>query len=117
MRRPWPTAIGGLLCAVALVAQVAAAEGRAARRARKPADGKPAAECQKNEDCVLVTDGCCGCHEGGKQRAIPGRAKAAYEKKRKSICRDTACPALMSDDPSCLAGEAVCKEGTCKLRS
>ena len=68
-------------------------------------------------DCVLVTDGCCGCNEGGKQRAIPARARDGYEKKRKAVCRKTMCPALMSEDPTCLAPHAVCKAGTCGLGS
>lgn len=83
---------------------------------RAPGKGAAApAECRKNDECVLVTDGCCGCHEGGKQRAIPARAREAYERKRKSICKGTVCPALMSDDPSCLAAGAACKEGKCAL--
>jgi hypothetical protein len=74
----------------------------------------PAAECQADTDCVLVTDGCCGCNEGGKQRAIPKRARDAYEKKRKAICKNNMCPQLMSEDATCV-GRAVCKEKTCAL--
>jgi hypothetical protein len=85
-----------------------------------PAAGKPkraapdTAECHADTDCVLVTDGCCGCNEGGKQRAVPVKARDAYEKKRKSICKQTMCPQLMSEDQSCV-GHAVCKEKTCAL--
>ena len=84
-----------------------------------PAQGKPKkaaemAECQEDTDCVLVTDGCCGCNEGGKQRAIPKKARDGYEKKRQGICKKTMCPQLMSEDQSC-EGRAVCKEKTCAL--
>ena len=67
------------------------------------------AECQVDEDCVLVTDGCCGCNEGGKQRAVPRKAREGYEKKRQALCKKTMCPQLMSEDTSCV-GHAVCKE-------
>jgi hypothetical protein len=80
-------------------------------KAKKAADS---GECQADTDCVLVTDGCCGCNEGGKQRAIPKKARENYEKKRQSICRKTMCPQLMSEDQSCV-GRAVCKEKTCAL--
>lgn len=100
---------------IVLVAGVAAcviagssAEGKGKKA---PAD---TAECQADTDCVLVTDGCCGCNEGGKQRAIPKRAKDNYEKKRGSICKGTMCPQLMSEDQSC-EGRAVCKEKKCAL--
>jgi hypothetical protein len=75
----------------------------------------PAPECQTDGDCVLVADGCCGCNEGGKQRGIPARARDGYEKKRKTACRSSACPALMSEDASCLTGHAVCQTGKCGL--
>jgi hypothetical protein len=83
----------------------------------KPKPKAADAECKTNADCTLVTDGCCSCTEGGKQRAIPARAKDGYEKKRKAICRKTLCPQLMSEDPTCVSGHAVCKEGTCGLGS
>jgi hypothetical protein len=91
--------------------------GETGRKAGQGARGPAAAECRKDADCVLVADGCCGCHEGGKQRAIPSRARAAHEKKRQGSCRETVCPAVMSQDPSCSAAAAVCKEGMCKLAS
>jgi hypothetical protein len=72
------------------------------------------AECHEDTECVLVTDGCCGCSEGGKQRAIPKKAREAYEKKRQGICKKSMCPQLMSEDQSCVA-RAVCKEKTCAL--
>jgi hypothetical protein len=74
----------------------------------------PVAECADDTDCILVTDGCCGCHEGGKQRALPRKAREAYEKKRQAICKKTMCPQLMSEDQSCL-GHAVCKEKVCAV--
>src|SRR5256885_481047 len=80
-------------------------------QARKAAN---TAECHEDTDCVLVTDGCCGCSTGGKQRAIPKKARDNYEKKRQSICKKTMCPQLMSEDQTCV-GHAVCKEKTCAL--
>jgi hypothetical protein len=85
-----------------------------------PAHGRPkkappdTAECHEDTDCMLVPEGCCGCNEGGKQRAIPRKARDGYEKKRQVICKKTMCPQLMSEDPSCV-GRAVCKEKTCAV--
>jgi hypothetical protein len=100
---------------VVLVAGVAAClvAGSPAQGKDKKAAPDPA-ECQSDTDCVLVTDGCCGCNEGGKQRAIPRRARDKYEKKRQSICKKTMCPQLMSEDQTCVS-RAVCKEKTCAL--
>jgi hypothetical protein len=128
MRSWWAGGLGlVVLCAVVMTgpaalsgpdaAAPAAAPGKAKTKRRAPAGGGDELACKAASDCVLVTDGCCGCNEGGKQRAIPARAREAYEKKRKALCRSTMCPALMSEDPSCLSGQAVCKEGKCALGS
>jgi hypothetical protein len=79
---------------------------------------KPAAaavSCRKDSDCVLVADDCCPCTAGGKQRAIPAKDRAAYERTRSEKCAETMCTAAMSTDPSCSATKAVCKAGTCSL--
>lgn len=104
----------GTVCVAALFAFLLGATALAGR----PSDKRvtPAA-CSRNADCVLVTDGCCGCTEGGKQRAIPAKARDAYEKKRRALCRGTICPQLMSEHVTCTASEAVCKEGQCALGS
>ena len=97
-----------LVAAGACLAAGVPAQGKG----KKPID---TAECHEDTDCVLVTDGCCGCNEGGKQRAIPKKARDGYEKKRQGICKKTMCPQLMSEDQSCV-GRAVCKEKTCALQ-
>ena len=88
-----------------------------AKPRRAPAKAAAAALCKVDGDCVLVVDGCCGCTEGGKQRAVPAAARTAYENRRKAMCRQTMCPALMSEDPSCVASRAVCKGGACAVGS
>jgi hypothetical protein len=101
-----------LVVLVVGVAACLAVGGPAEGKAKKAAPDT--AECKTDEDCVLVTDGCCGCHEAGKQRAIPKRARDNYEKKRQSICKKTMCPQLMSEDATC-ESRAVCKEKVCAL--
>ena len=71
-------------------------------------------DCKTDKDCVLVTDDCCPCSEGGKQRAIPKKQKDAYEKDRKKRCADTACTEQVSTDPSC-SQKAFCGAGICEL--
>ncbi len=107
-------AVALTLCLGALLGWRDPAFARQPRTKAKPAEAVPTA-CQADADCALVVEGCCGCNEGGKQRAIVAKAKAGYEKKRKAMCRQTACPQLMSEDASCVAGHAVCKDGACTL--
>lgn len=71
-------------------------------------------DCKTDKDCVLVTDDCCACSQGGKQRAIPKKQKDAYEKERKKRCADTACTEVVSDDPSC-SQQPFCGAGICEL--
>jgi hypothetical protein len=71
--------------------------------------------CRTDSDCVLVPADCCGCNKGGKQRAIPRKNKATYQRAQQSRCKDTLCPEVMSQDPSCSARTAVCREQTCTL--
>lgn len=93
----------------ALTAPAFAGDGTSTKAPRTPR-----VECKADKDCVTVPDGCCGCEAGGKQRAIPVRARKADEKDRAAKCKETMCAAVMSQDPSCTA-TAVCKEGTCAL--
>jgi len=83
-----------------------------ARSAAAKGDG---AACKVDADCVLVPDDCCGCRAGGKQKALPKKDLAAYERSRQARCTAIMCPALMSLDPTCSARSAVCKEGKCTL--
>ena len=72
--------------------------------------------CKADSDCALVAADCCGCKGGGKQKAIPAREKASYERKRQARCADTLCTTVMSRDSSCAeTAAAVCKEGQCSL--
>jgi hypothetical protein len=100
-----------LVVAVALVVGAPRSGGAGGAKKAKPA---AAAECETDSDCVLITDGCCGCNEGGKQKAVPKRDSEKLEKKRKSSCKQTMCTMVISQDASCSA-RAVCKERTCAL--
>jgi hypothetical protein len=73
--------------------------------------------CRVNAECVLVAEDCCGCTGGGKQKAIPRKDKDSYERARQARCAGTLCPAIMSQDRSCSASFAICKEGQCTLGS
>jgi hypothetical protein len=85
--------------------------------AAAPTAAMAAAACKVDSDCVLVPDDCCGCTGGGKQRALPKKDKAGFERARQARCAGTLCPAVMSQDPSCAATSALCKEGKCTLGS
>ena len=98
---------------VALGAALLGASGAEAKHARgkAPAD---TVDCKKDADCVAVVDDCCSCSEGGKQRAIPKKDLASYEKDRKKRCGGTACTEVMSQDATC-AQKPFCAAGICEL--
>jgi hypothetical protein len=100
--------------ALAAVLLVAASPGVEAKRGKSSPAG--AAACKKDADCVAVAADCCSCSEGGKQRAIPKKERARYEKERHERCAGTACTQVMSQDPTC-AQKPVCAAGICELRA
>jgi len=58
------------------------------------AENKSKPDCKVDSDCALVPADCCGCSNGGKQKAIPAREKAKYERERQARCADTLCAAV-----------------------
>jgi hypothetical protein len=90
------------------------AEAKRSRGGKGKASAAGAADCKTDADCVIVTDDCCPCSEGGKQRAIPKKERAAYEKARHKRCQGTMCTEAISQDPSC-SQRAMCGAGICEL--
>ncbi len=73
------------------------------------------AQCKTDGDCVLVSDGCCGCANGGKLKTALKREEAKLIAAQKKSCADTMCTMVVSSDPSC--GKRVgCVEGVCAMR-
>ena len=100
--------------ALALGAAFFAAPSAEARRRRAKAPAAAAVDCKKDADCAAVVDDCCSCSEGGKQRAIPKKDRAAYEKDRHKRCEGTACTEVMSQDATC-EQKPFCAAGICEL--
>lgn len=90
------------------------AEAKRARAGKGKASAASTADCKTDADCVVVTDDCCPCSEGGKQRAIPKKERAAYEKDRHKRCAGTMCTEAISQDPTC-SQRAMCGAGICEL--
>jgi hypothetical protein len=104
MRIAWKVAIVTAGLVLALASGAAAKKGAAAA-------------CKVDSDCFLVPDDCCGCTGGGKQKALSKKDRAGSERARQARCADTLCAEVMSQDPSCTATAAICKEGKCTLGS
>ncbi len=85
-----------------------------AKRGHAKAPAASADDCKKDADCVAVVDDCCPCSQGGKQRAIPKKDRATYDKDRKKRCEGTACADVMSQDATC-AQRPFCAAGICEL--
>ena len=103
-----------IVVAVIGVACLGFSVGAAAKKGKAKAAPAETRDCKVDKDCVAVSDDCCPCSQGGKQRAIPKKQKDAYEKDRKKRCTDTACTEMMSTDPTCTQ-EPVCNAGICEL--
>lgn len=85
-----------------------------------PGNGPTLAEmqvCSADLECVLVDRDCCGCR-GGTMVSINESFLQQYNDKFLEICKviDIACPAIMSEDPSCSPDAIpVCSEGKCSF--
>lgn len=69
--------------------------------------------CSADVDCVLTTIDCCGCAALGRQTGVRKDRVQALTERRRTICDGIACAQGMSEDPSCSASRAVCREGSC----
>lgn len=70
--------------------------------------------CDQDSDCVSVKADCCGCTAGGKAIALN---KAHQNGWLENLgCKDTMCPAVMSNDSSCINKEPKCENNKCKLK-
>lgn len=69
--------------------------------------------CVVDDDCTLTTEDCCGCATLGKQTGVRKDRVQALTERRRTICGAIACAQGMSDDPSCVASRAVCRQGQC----
>lgn len=70
--------------------------------------------CKNDDDCVTIKADCCGCRNGGTQKAI---SKAMLEQETKiqnNRCQGTMCIQAISTDQSC-AQNPVCRSGVCQL--
>ena len=103
-----------LLMAVALGAGLLGASRAEAKRGHAKAAVEKV-DCKKDADCVAVVDDCCPCSEGGKQRAIPKKDQASYEKDRHKRCAGTACTEVHRSQDATCAQKAFCAAGICEL--
>lgn len=71
-------------------------------------------QCATNNDCTLLKTSCCGCNEGGKQRAVPTAHVEAELDKLIINCQESMCIQVLSSDPSCKQ-KAQCSKGRCIL--
>lgn len=71
--------------------------------------------CQNDNDCVAVKEDCCGCRQGGKQKAINKHEANNYMNELNAQCGDMACIQMISNDPSCGA-DPICLDGKCALK-
>jgi len=72
--------------------------------------------CEKDDDCISVTAGCCGCTGGGGNTTINKRFAEIYQKEIIDKCGlETPCPTVMSGNPTCRE-LPICIENQCQFR-
>jgi hypothetical protein len=69
--------------------------------------------CAVDADCTLTTADCCGCNALGSQVGVRKDHVAALAARRAPVCGGVACPTTMSDDATCSANGAVCRDKVC----
>ena len=70
--------------------------------------------CQKDDDCISISTGCCGCNAGGKAIAINKNYQSYWNNKFLNLCTRVLCTAVMSNDWTCFA-QLKCVESKCQL--
>lgn len=71
-------------------------------------------DCQKDEDCMWVQNGCCDCANGGKDDAI--NADRYSDFLENFDCSKVTCT-MMEANPSCGTGSFSCNTGKCEYRA
>lgn len=71
--------------------------------------------CEKDDDCTTIKTDCCGCRQGGAQKAIAKAALDSAEAEQKTRCQGTMCIQAISTDASC-SKKSVCESGHCVLK-
>ena len=68
--------------------------------------------CNRDNDCISVKSGCCGCTAGGSSTTVNKDYLDYWDKKLLDECKEVNCPAVMSNDWTWFA-EPKCAEGRC----
>lgn len=71
--------------------------------------------CQNDSDCMTMKENCCGCNQGGKQKAIAKINKNMWTRYLDARCVDIMCMQIISHDLSCSQFPA-CINGHCQLK-
>lgn len=70
-------------------------------------------KCASDAECTLTPFHCCPCEHSGKLVAVNRTAVPQIVQRRSAVCPDYVCAQVVSDDASCAATRAVCREGMC----
>jgi hypothetical protein len=68
-------------------------------------------DCQKDEDCIWVKNGCCDCANGGKDDAINEDRYLDFQDN--FDCTNVTCT-MMEANPPCGSGTVTCRSGKCE---
>ena len=60
-------------------------------------------KCERDDDCILITHGCCGCHSGGWNSGIHKQYYDDVVERRKITCAGIGCLTVINEEPICQA--------------
>lgn len=72
--------------------------------------------CSQDTDCILASQGCCGCNSGGQQDALNKKYSETLKGRRVKGCAHQGCLAVINDSPECQAKQAQCIKGQCEVK-
>lgn len=105
------------MCWVGMVLlQTACTDSPAARRAHEPLPLSTLddyRQCERDDQCVWVNNGCCDCANGGQDIAVRADKKVSFRSHFQ--CENTPCTAVGAV-PACGTGTVACERGLCAYR-
>jgi len=71
--------------------------------------------CKSDADCVVTTEHCCTCPQGGRKVGVNREKLPDVIRRRAVLCGDYQCTQVVSADESCEAELSRCNAGRCEV--
>lgn len=82
----------------------------------KPFDFDVVKTCSTDNECIVVTQACCGCSNGGSNTSINSKYKSDWTELYTRVCKVISCSTEISNDKTCNS-KPICLNGVCTMKS